>query len=76
MEIGPNGSACLIDLTISVRTELENFVYQKNTTFFLNPTGNKLLYFVADREAEVMGITHFGAIALEENTFIAFDWNG
>ena len=76
MEIGQDGSACLIDLTTGARTELENFIFEKDMDFFLNPSGNKLLYYATDREADGIGITQLGVIDLEKNTFIAFDREG
>ena len=76
MEIGRDGAACLIDLTTGARTELENFVFQTNMAFSLNPSGNKLLYYAKDSEADGLGITQLGVIDLEKSTFIAFDREG
>lgn len=76
MEIGQDGTAHLIDLTTGVRTELENFTFQKDMEFFLNPSGNMLLYYATDSEAEGLGITQLGVIDLEKSTFIAFDREG
>lgn len=76
MEIGQDGTACLIDLVTGERTILKNFVYQENMDFFLNPSGNKLLYYAKDSEVEGVGIAQLGVIDLEESTFIAFDREG
>lgn len=76
MEIGQNGTACLIDLVTGERTMLENFIYQENMDFFLNPAGNKLLYYAKDSEAEGIAIAQLGVIDLEKSTFIAFDREG
>lgn len=76
MEIRQDGTAHLLDLTTGERTTLENFVYQENMDFFLDPSGNKLLYYAKDDEVEGLGITQLGAIDLEKGTFIAFDREG
>lgn len=76
MEIGQDGSACLIDLTSGARTMLDNFTFEKEMNFFLNPSGDKVLYFVQDSEADGLGISQLGVIDLEKGTFIAFDREG
>lgn len=76
MEIGQDGSTCLIDLTTGARTMLENFTFEKDMNFSLNPAGTKLLYYAMDREADGLGITQLGVIDLEKSTFIAFDREG
>lgn len=76
MEIGQDGSACLIDLVTGERTPLENFVFQKNMNFWLNPSGDKLLYYAKAPETEGFGISQLGVIDLKQMTFIAFDREG
>ena len=76
MEIGQDGSACLIDLVTGTRTPLENFVFQKNMNFWLNPSGDKLLYYAKAPETEGFGISQLGVIDLKQMTFIAFDREG
>lgn len=76
MEIGKDGSVCLIDRTTGARTMLENFTFEKGMSFILNPSGTKLFYCNKDSEAEGLGITQLGVIDLEEGTFIAFDREG
>lgn len=76
MEIEQDGTACLIDLTTGARTKLENFTFQRDMDFLLNPSGNKLLYYAMDSEADGIGITQLGVIDLEKSTFIAFDREG
>lgn len=76
MEIGQDGSACLINLVTGERTVLENFTFQKNMDFWLNPSGSKLLYYAKDPETGGFGISQLGVIDLEEMTFIAFDREG
>ena len=76
MEIGQDGSACLIDLTTGVRTVIENFVFQKEMDFFLNPAGDKLLYYVMDGEAEGLGISQIGVVDMKKGVFFAFDREG
>ncbi len=76
MEIGQNGSTCLIDLTTGARTTLKNFTFEKDMNFFLNPSGDKVLYYVMDSEADGLGISQLGVIDLEKGTFIAFDREG
>lgn len=76
MEIGQDGSACLISLLNGTRTELENFVFQENMNFWLNPSGSKLLYYVIDRESGNLGFSQLGVIDLEQMVFFAFDREG
>ena len=76
MEIGQDGSACLIDLVTGTRTPLENFVFQKNMNFWLNPSGDKLLYYAKAPETEGFGISQLGVIDLKQMTCIAFDREG
>lgn len=76
MEIGQDGAACLIDLTTGVQIRLENFIYQKGMKFTLSPSGDKVLYFVMDSEADGLGITQLGVIDLEKGAFFAFDREG
>lgn len=76
MEIGQDGSTCLIDLTTGARTMLDNFTFEKDMNFFLNPSGDKVLYYVMDSEADGLGISQLGVIDLEMGTFIAFDREG
>lgn len=76
MEIGQDGAACLINLVNGTRTALENFVFQQNMRFWLNPSGNKLLYYVIDRESESLGFSQLGVIDLDQMVFFAFDREG
>lgn len=76
MEIGQDGSACLIDLTCGARTMLENFTFEKDMNFSLNPSGDKVLYYVMDSEADGLGISQLGVIDLEKGAFFAFDREG
>lgn len=76
MEVSRDGAACLIDLTTGTRRELENFVFQKNMNFWLNPSGDKLLYYAKEPGTEGFGISQLGVIDLEQMTFIAFDREG
>lgn len=76
MEIGEDGSACLVNLVTGERTVLENFTFQRNMDFWLNPAGNKLLYHARDSKSEGLGISQLGVIDLEQMTFIAFDREG
>lgn len=76
MEISRDGTACLIDLTTGRRTELENFVFQKNMAFFPNSSGNKLLYCLRDSETDGLGFSQLGVVDLEKGIFIAFDREG
>lgn len=76
MEIGQDGTACLINLVTGERTVLENFTFQENMNFWLNPSGSKLLYYAKDSETKGFGISQLGVIDLKEMTFIAFDREG
>ena len=76
MEIGQDGSSCLIDLTTGVTTVLENFTFEEEMNFSLNPSGTKMLYYVIDRESESLGFSQLGAIDLEQMVFFAFDREG
>lgn len=76
MEIREDGEACLIDLTTGTRSRLENFIFQKNMNFTLNPSGDRLLYYAMDRATEGIGIAQLGTIDLEKGAFIAFDREG
>lgn len=76
MELGQDGSVCLIDRTTGVRTMVQNFTFEKGMGFLLNPSGSKLLYYNKDSDAAGLGITQLGVIDLEKGTFIAFDREG
>ena len=73
MELGQDGSVCLIDRTTGARTMVQNFTFEKGMGFLLNPSGTKLLYYNMDSDADGLGITQLGVIDLEKGTFIAFD---
>lgn len=76
VEIGRDGSVCLIDRTTGARTMVENFTFEKGMEFLLSPSGDKVLYYVMDSEADGLGISQLGVIDLEKGTFIAFDREG
>ncbi len=76
MELGQDGSVCLIDRTTGARTMVQNFTFEKGMGFLLNPSGTKLLYYNMDSDADGLGITQLGVIDLEKGTFIAFDRKG
>lgn len=76
MEIQQDGSACLVDLTTGVQTELENFIFQKGMDFSLSPSGNKLLYYRMDDETEGLGISQLGVVDMEKGIFFVFDREG
>lgn len=76
MEVGQDGSACLIDLTTGARTMLENFIFEKGMNFSLNSSGDKVLYYVMDGDVRSLGIAQLGVIDLEKGTFVAFDREG
>lgn len=76
MEFGQDGSVCLINLITGARIRLENFTYQKGMEFSPSPSGDKVLYFSMDSEADGLGITQLGVIDLEKGAFFAFDREG
>ncbi len=74
--IGKDGQVRLVDLKTGMQTAIEGFTYQKEDKFMPSPSGNKLLYYSSDSEAEGLGIAQLGVVDLEKGTFIAFDREG
>lgn len=74
--VSETGQVEVIDLKTGARIPIEGFTYQKGDNFLPSPSGNKLLYYSQDPNAEGMGITQIGVIDLEKYTFIAFERDG
>jgi len=74
--VGQDGQVRLVDLQTGMQTVIEGFTFQKGNEFMISPSGDKLLYYASDSEAEGLGITQLGVVDLEKGTFIAFDREG
>lgn len=74
--IGQDGQVRLVDLKTGTQTMIEGFTYRKGNRFLPSPSGNKLLYYASDSNAEGLGIVQLGVADLEKGTFIAFEREG
>ena len=74
--IDQDGQVRLADLKTGEQTVIEGFTYRQGDQFRPSPSGNKLLYYASDSEAEGLGIVQLGVVDLEKGAFIAFEREG
>ncbi len=74
--ISEEGQVQVVDLKTGDRTLLGGFTFRKGDSFQLNPSGNRLLYFSMNSNADSLGISQIGVADLEKGTFFAFDREG
>jgi len=74
--ISEEGQVQVVDLKTGDRTLLGGFTFQKGDDFMISPSGNKLLYFSMDPNADGLGISRIGVADLEKGVFFAFDREG